>query len=90
MRSEFESVDVKGVRTAIIDKDFTSYLEDKYLGFRHLVRHNYPFKLDLRLVLEKMKQSPEVVDRFEEEIQSFLNSTRQSFEHAERGKRPGR
>lgn len=73
------SLDIKGVRTAIIDKSFAAYLEDNYLGFRHLVRHNYPFKLDLRLVSDKMKQSSEIVHRFEKEIQSFLDLTRQSF-----------
>lgn len=83
------SLDIHGVRTAIIGKEFASTLEDKFLGFRHLIRHNYPFKLDLHLVLEKMKQAPAIVDQFEKEIQEFLASTRQEFDLNEQIKGPG-
>lgn len=70
---------VKNVRGPILSEEFTDLLKSEFLGFRHLIRKQYPFILDIGKTISKMKQCRRVVERFRKEAEGFLNSTRRSL-----------
>ena len=72
------SREVKGVRGPILSEDLTDFLKSDFLGFRHLVRKQYPFILDIGRTISKMKQSSRVVKEFKKEIDIFIDITRKS------------
>ena len=65
------SLDIKGIRPAVIDEELVSLL-DNFRGFRHVFRHCYSFELDWnreRIVLEQFHNT---FTKFKAAIDTFL------------------
>ena len=66
------TIEVKDLRPSIISKKLASEL-DEYLAFRHLFRNIYGFELDSKRLDGLIERFPDVVDKFNKEIEIFLN-----------------
>ena len=65
------SLEVEGVRPLVIDeKTYQTLLI--YLKFRHVVRSNYGFEIDLDRLMPLLKESPYAISIFTRDIRNFI------------------
>lgn len=60
------------IRSSVISEDLFEKLK-KYLDFRHLFRHIYGFELKWSRIKSLCQEMENVLKKFKEEIESFLN-----------------
>lgn len=64
------SLDVKGVRPALVSEDLKLRLQ-RYLGFRHIFRNVYGFHLEQEQIKVMVKEFPRILSWLKREIAAF-------------------
>ena len=73
------TMEIKDIRPIVISDELAAELDD-YLGFRHVFRNIYGFELRGERVVRLIEKFDRVLDRFTQEMNSFLGFLKRTRE----------